>query len=73
MIFNLHISFQCLCHHPRYGNLAAVAAAIVLDPEALNVVVDSDPINGNVREPLLKVIATLRSLSFKRREEAKLS
>eukprot|EP00804_Cyclotella_cryptica_P005395 CCRYP_017085-RA/>CCRYP_017085-RA protein AED:0.06 eAED:0.06 QI:162/1/1/1/1/0.96/28/3961/2317 len=56
-----------------FGNLAAVAAAITLDPEALNVVIDDDPINGNVREPLLKVVQTLRSLSFTRRSEVKLA
>lgn len=56
-----------------YGNLEAVAAAIVLDPEAMNVVIDDDPISGNVREPLLKVIQSLRSLSFTRRSEVKLS
>lgn len=62
-----------MCIIVRYGNLAAVAAAIILDPEALNSVIDEDPINGNVREPLLKVIQALRSLSFTRRAEVKLS
>ena len=56
-----------------YGNLAAVAAAIILDPEAMNAVIDEDPISGNVREPLLKVVQSLRSLSFTRRSEVKLS
>ena len=57
----------------RFGNLGAVAAAITLDPEALNVVIDDDPISGNVREPLLKVVQALRSLSFTRRSEVKLT
>ena len=57
----------------RSGSLAAVAAAITLDPEALNVVIDDDPISGNVREPLLKVVQALRSLSFARRSEVKLA
>ena len=56
-----------------YGNLAAVAAAIILDPEPSNAVIDDDPINGNVREPLLKVVQALRSLSFTRRSEVKVS
>ena len=56
-----------------YGNLAALAAAIILDPEAQNVVIDHDPISGNIREPLLKVIQALRSMTFTRRNEMKLS
>lgn len=39
----------------------------------MNAVIDEDPINGNVREPLLKVVQSLRSLSFTRRSEVKLS
>lgn len=51
----------------EYGNLKAVAAAITLDPESLSPVVDEDPASGNIREPLLKVIHFMRSLSFDRR------
>jgi uncharacterized protein (DUF1800 family) len=69
----IHYSNFCSFASSRYGNLAAVAAAIILDPEAMNIVVDDDPISGNVREPLLKVIQSLRSLSFTRRPEVKLS
>jgi len=55
----------------NYGNLAAVAAAITLDPEFMSVVGDDDPIAGQLREPLLKVIAYLRSMEFKRKPNVK--
>ena len=55
----------------KYGNLKAVAAAIALDEEANIPVIDEDPISGNVREPLLKVISFMRSLSFQRRPNVK--
>lgn len=44
----------------KYGSLAAVAAAITLDPDAVNPVIDEDPVHGNIREPLLKVIHVMR-------------
>jgi cullin-associated NEDD8-dissociated protein 1 len=56
----------------RYGSLAAVSAAIALDPESLAPVLDEDPIHGNIREPLLKVIAVMRSLNFQRHPSVKL-
>lgn len=55
----------------EYGNLKAVAAAITLDPESLSPVIDEDPASGNIREPLLKVIQFMRSLSFQRRPNVK--
>ena len=54
-----------------FGDLKAVAAAISLDPESLSTVTDEDPVTGNVREPLLKVIQFMRSLSFSRRTNVK--
>ena len=56
----------------RYGSLAAVSAAIALDPESLAPVLDEDPIHGSIREPLLKVIAVMRSLNFQRHPSVKL-
>ena len=44
----------------KHGSLAAVAAAITLDVEALSPVIDEDPVSGNIREPLLKVIQIMR-------------
>jgi cullin-associated NEDD8-dissociated protein 1 len=55
----------------KYGDLKAVAAAISLDPESLSHVVDDDPTSGNIREPLLKVMQILRSLTFQRRSNVK--
>lgn len=55
----------------KYGNLKAVVAAITLDPESLSPVVDVDPVSGNIREPLLKLLQLMRSLSFKRRPNVK--
>ena len=51
--------------------MKAVAAAIALDPESLTPVVDEDPVSGNIREPLLKVVQIMRSLSFQRRPNIK--
>jgi hypothetical protein len=55
----------------KYGSLAAVAAAITLDPEFMSVVGDEDPTAGQLREPLLKVMAFLRSMEFKRKPNVK--
>ena len=55
----------------RYGNLAAVAAAIALDAESVSPVLDLDPIHGSIREPLLKLMGTMRSLNFKRNPSVK--
>ena len=55
------------------GDLKAVAAAIALDPETTVPVTDEDPLNGNVREPLLKLIHFMRSLSFERRPTIRFS
>lgn len=55
-----------------YASLKAVSAAITLDPESTFPVIDEDPISGNVREPFLKLIQVMRSLSFQRRPNIKL-
>ena len=48
----------------KYGDLAATVACIILDREARSILLDNDPSNGMLREPLLKVMALLRSGSF---------
>ncbi len=48
----------------EYGDLAATIAAILLDQESRHIVLDRDPFHGSVREPLLKVIALMRSMEF---------
>jgi uncharacterized protein (DUF1501 family) len=47
-----------------YGDLAATAAAILLDRESLSVVVDADPAGGSLREPWLKVIGFMKSMEY---------
>lgn len=48
----------------KYGDLAATFAAVVLDREARNVVLDADPTHGALHEPYLKIVRTMRSLNF---------
>ena len=44
--------------------MAAAVSSILLDREARSAVLDADPSFGKLREPLLKVVATLRSLEI---------
>ncbi len=48
----------------KYGDLAATFAAIYLDREARSVALDADPSYGALREPLLKVMAVMRSMKL---------
>jgi len=48
----------------KYGDLAAMSAAILLDREHRSVILDKDPFYGSLREPIVKVIAVLRALDF---------
>jgi cullin-associated NEDD8-dissociated protein 1 len=48
----------------KYGDLAATFAAIYLDREARNVLLDVDPTTGSLREPILKLMAVMRSMNF---------
>lgn len=43
-------------------------AAVLLDPEARSVVLDSDPYHGSVREPILKVMSLMRNMDFQKSE-----
>ena len=49
----------------KYGNLEAMIAAIMLDREATDFTLTSDPSHGGVREPILKVLSLMRSMQFK--------
>ena len=51
-----------------YGCLAATTAAILLDREARDSVLDMDPTAGKLREPLLKVLHFVRALEFSARD-----
>ena len=48
----------------KYGNLKAMVAAIVLDREARNPVLDADPTFGSFREPLIKFVGFMRAMDF---------
>ena len=48
----------------KYGNLQAMAAAILLDVESLSFVVDADPTSGSLVEPMLKLTRFLRAMKF---------
>ena len=48
----------------KYGDLAASIAAVILDREARNALLDKDPSHGLLREPILKVIGLMRSMKF---------
>ena len=48
----------------KYGDMAAMVSAILLDKEARNTVLDAAPTFGRVREPLSKVMHVMRSLEF---------
>ena len=51
----------------NYGDLGSLVAAILLDPESREVVLDADPSHGQLQEPLNKVLAFFRGMgiSFK--------
>lgn len=57
----------------RWGNLAATAAAIVLDQEAISVVLDADPTHGALKEPLVKVVGFMRAMNYRRNSYSKQS
>jgi len=50
----------------KYGDLAAMAAAFLLDREHRSVELTHDPFYGSLREPSLKVIAFLRAMNFQK-------
>lgn len=50
----------------KYGDLAAMTAAMLLDREARSVVLDADPAHGSLLEPFLKVIRLMKSLEYTR-------
>mmetsp|Transcript_27130 Transcript_27130/g.41634 ORF Transcript_27130/g.41634 Transcript_27130/m.41634 type:complete len:739 (-) Transcript_27130:140-2356(-) len=56
----------------KYGDLAAMVAAVLLDEEATTDYLDMDPTHGSLREPLLRYIHVLRSLEFKSFEDLNL-
>ncbi len=54
----------------EYGNLHAMVAAVILDPEARSVVIDADPTSGSLTEPMVKLTRFMRAMEFQKRDEA---
>ena len=54
----------------KYGNLGATIGAILMSREARNPLLDADPIGGSLKEPMLKLIAFMRAMEFKKRQVA---
>ena len=50
--------------------MEAMIAAIVLDPESRSPVLDADPTNGSLVEPLLKLIRFMRAMEFQTNEDS---
>lgn len=48
----------------KYGDLAATFAAIYLDSAARSVVLDEHIASGSLREPILRVLALMKSMDF---------
>eukprot|EP00804_Cyclotella_cryptica_P013853 CCRYP_002403-RF/>CCRYP_002403-RF protein AED:0.04 eAED:0.04 QI:361/1/1/1/0.81/0.82/17/505/2306 len=57
-------SYQEMFGSRKYGDLAAMVAAILLDPESRTVVLDVDQAHGHLREPVIKVLAFFRSMGL---------
>lgn len=49
----------------EYGDMGAMIAAVLLDKEARNTVLDYDPSHGGLREPKLKLLHFFRSMEVK--------
>lgn len=48
----------------KYGDLRAMVAAILLDSESRETLLDYDASFGSIREPVIKVISLMRSMAF---------
>ena len=55
-----------------YGDLGATVAAILLDPEAREMVLDLDPTHGSLLEPILKLYKLMRSMEIKANDSKRL-
>ena len=48
----------------KYGDMGALVSAIILDDESRKVALDADQSHGHLREPLVKLIHTFRSMGL---------
>ena len=53
----------------QIGDMAATVSAILLDREARSPLIEADPTFGKFREPLLKVLAIMRSLQYEPKDD----
>ena len=51
-----------------YGDLEATFYAILMDREARSPLLDGDPSHGHLREPLLKIVHSMKSLEYQKRD-----
>lgn len=47
-----------------YGDLSSTFAALLLDREARDFLLDADPMYGSLKEPIMKLVGLFRSLNF---------
>ena len=57
-------AYNGVTYSARYGDLSAMMAATLLDPEATSPILDADPSTGSIREPLLKFMHLMRSMEY---------
>ena len=56
----------------QYGDLGATIAAILLNSEAKDMVLDLDPTHGSLLEPILKLYKLMRSMEIKANDSKRL-
>lgn len=54
----------------KYGSLEAMFAAILLDEESRNSILDSDPSFGSLKEPIVNLFAFMRAMEYKMNDKA---
>ena len=52
----------------KYGDLAATTAAVLLDQEARSVNLEANPFKGNLREPILRMMALMKGMELTQAE-----
>lgn len=54
----------------KYGDIGAMVACLLLDREARTTLLDADPTQGSLKEPLIKLIGLMRALEFRPTDNA---
>ncbi len=63
-------SYDGITYSGQYGDLGAMVAAVLLDPEARSLVLTADPTHGGLREPLVKLLHVMRAMDYVSHEHA---